>query len=193
MRCALPVFIGCLFTASVAQAGYLMPTSFLVDAYAAPLTIPPTESAAVSLRVNDVTWHAGTFTAADTHSPRKILSVTKDTATFDWDRMSDYFVAGPVVVHCRIDAGSLVATYSLPYPAPGWPYWPPRERLTELRFLPEAFVVDTPVDGYLAGTFRMTLELVPEPGAVALALSALAAVGFTRRRGRSTFPRSWPG
>jgi hypothetical protein len=170
-----------LVMASSANAGIMTGFSWGVSSGVVNLTSTPNESANVSLTVKDITVNFGQYTALDTKTPRKVMVFTKETASgFDWDRLSSYFAGtGNVTIYYKIDAGSLAATSTFGYPNPGWigPQ-PERIRLVELKFVPLSLLVDSG-EGLVSGTFSTRLEVVPEPGAIAL-LASLMALYFRR-------------
>jgi hypothetical protein len=133
--------------------------------------------ATATMRVGDVTWNIGTFSMADVDTQ---VVATKDTATFDWQKLEEYLCSTSMVYE-TIDAGSLYAHTQWQFPPTANAYiYAGRVGLLELRFKLENFVVDG-TSGFLAGTYKMTFETIPEP-TVALLLAILVLGLFLLRR-----------
>lgn len=126
-------------------------------------TIPDTGPSAL--------WDLGTFTPDDVG--RVVIATPDAPGTVAWDLLNAY-TAGDINITETINANPLVARTE-------WQLLRDdhRGQVLELRFKLEAFEYTGNV-GYVAGTYQMTFEHMPEPSTLVLLLPAV----LLRRRAR---------
>lgn len=175
------VFCSLLVAATTANAATIT-TTHLTDKL--DLNLQSTQSTAIASIAFEtqsngpsVVWAIGAFTPADVGRDITLSAVTSGTSTVDW-AMLDAYLAQNVTITETIASGDLTAhtVWQLPHDA----Y---RGRVIDLRFKLEAFIVEPfngAIHGYLAGTYKMTFEQVPEPSVLVLLLPLLLLSGRKR-------------